>query len=107
VVGEHQRQLEQTSIEDLMPLLRSMALAIDDIRGQLAAKRKEFFTVEETANLVGRAAYTVRTWISEKQITAIRVQGTGPKGRLLIPRAEIERLVCSGRAGNLSVAALD
>jgi hypothetical protein len=40
----------------------------------------------------------VRTWIKDSKVAAIRVAGTGPKGRLLIPREELEKVVGAGLA---------
>jgi excisionase family DNA binding protein len=62
--------------------------------------------VEEVARLVGRSAYTVRRWIAEHRINASRIADTGPRGRLLIPREEVGKLISEGK-GNLVAFQLD
>jgi excisionase family DNA binding protein len=86
----------EPTIEEMFGLLVHVKLAVDAIRGQLAAKHKPSYTVAEVAELTGRSSYTVRRWIAEGRIKAIRIQGTGPKGRLLVPRDQLESLVSAG-----------
>ena len=45
----------------------------DEIRQQLAGHTKPYLNVEEFGQLVARAPYTVRQWIKEGRINAIRV----------------------------------
>ncbi|WP_439624730.1 helix-turn-helix domain-containing protein [Gemmata sp.] len=68
----------------------------------LRAKRKPHLTVAEAADAVGRSAYTVRRWIAEGRITAIRVEGDGPRGRLLIAREQLDRLISRGMGGDIA-----
>jgi len=77
-------------------LLRPLDAKIERIRETLEARRKDHYTVDEVAELTGRTPYTVRRWISEERIKAIRIAGTGPKGRLLIAREEVDALIASG-----------
>jgi excisionase family DNA binding protein len=82
-------------VRDLLTYIRS---AVDDIRAQLAAKHKSHYTVEEIADMFGRSAFTIRRWIGTGRIKAIRVEGTGPKGRLLVPRDQLDVLIGEGMA---------
>ena len=92
---------------EIMPLIRQIFTALDDIRTQLGGLRKSHYTIAEIASVTGRAEYTVRAWIKQGRIRAIRVPGTGPKGRLLVPREEFEKLVGSGLAGQTPAALVD
>jgi excisionase family DNA binding protein len=86
--------------------LRELKETVREFRQQLSETTKPLLTVEEVAELVGRAAYTVRSWISAGKINAIRVSGTGPRGRLLIPRSELEKLIRDGKAENVPPTAV-
>jgi excisionase family DNA binding protein len=87
--------------------LGDIRAAIEDIRRILADRQKSHLTVEEFADQTGRASYTVREWIKDGRIAAIRIAGTGPKGRLLIPREELQKLVASALGGRIPAAATD
>lgn len=90
--GSGQNQ-NQDRIDELHAMLKALQADVADVRAILQSKHKETYTVEEFADLVGRSAYTIRRWVKEKKIHAIRVAGTGPKGRLLIPHAEVKTLI--------------
>lgn len=90
-----------------MPAIQEIRVALDDIRAQLKGRHKSHLTVDEVALAVGRSPYTVRTWVSRGLINATRVAGTGPRGRLLIPREELTKLVASGLAGNVPATVID
>jgi len=62
-----------------------------------ATSRKEFYTVEELARLVDRSAYTIRRWIKEGHLRAIRIIGGGARGRLSIPHDEVRKLTAVSR----------
>ncbi len=82
--------------------------AVAELRRRIEGQHKSHYTIEEVAALTGRAPYTVRSWVKDGLIAATRIQGTGPKGRLLVPHGEIQRLVAAGRGRRLSpVAASD
>jgi excisionase family DNA binding protein len=87
--------------------LPSLDARLIELRELLVSRRKDHFVVEEIAELTGRSAYTVRRWISEGKLRAIRLQDGGPRGRLLIPRSELERIVAAGAGGNLPDAAIE
>jgi excisionase family DNA binding protein len=91
----------------LNTLFAPLKADLEYIRATLSARRKDFFTVEEVARLTGRSAYTIRRWITEQRLKAIRVSGTGPRGRLLVPRAELEVLIAAGLGDDIPEATLD
>jgi excisionase family DNA binding protein len=103
---------ESISSEQLVPLVREIRSAIDDLRQrldsamtdlrcQIDGKVKSHYTVEEIAELTGRSQYTVRIWIKRGLIHAFRIPGSGPKGRLLVPREELQKLVDRGHGSRL------
>lgn len=95
---------------DELASLRQSVIAmdrkIDSLCELLARQRKEHLTVEEVAELTGRTEYTVRRWVSEGRLKAIRLAEGGPRGRLLIPRSELDRLVAAGTGGSIPATAL-
>jgi excisionase family DNA binding protein len=93
--------------DPLVRVLDRLFDAVNEIREQFSGVRKSHHTTEEVAKATGRSAYTIRRWVAEGRIKAIRVPGTGPKGRLMIPHDELQKLVISSRAGQLSAVAID
>ncbi|WP_435010190.1 helix-turn-helix domain-containing protein [Tundrisphaera lichenicola] len=85
----------------LIGLLPVILEEIKDIRRVLDGRQKDYYTVEEVADLAGRKPYTVRAWIKGKKIEATRIEGTGPKGRLLIHRSQLRMLIGSGHGGQI------
>lgn len=88
-------------------LLNALQRDVHELREKVAGRVKPLLTVEELAELVGRSAYTIRRWINEDRIKAIRVDGSGPRGRLLIPQSELASLVESGLGAKLPPAIAD
>jgi excisionase family DNA binding protein len=80
----------------LFDRLDLIADRVEAIHKAVIGHRKEYRTVEEVAQLTGRTPYTVRRWHTEGRITATRLGGTGPRGRLLIHHDEVRRLISSG-----------
>ncbi len=90
---------------DIWDVLDQMRVAVDEIRDRLATTHKPFYTIDEFAAVVGRSAYTVRRWVSQGRIAAIRIDGTGPRGRLLVARSELDAVIESGLGGVVPDAA--
>jgi hypothetical protein len=88
-------------IEQILGMIPGLVAAVGEIRQLLSGRQKDFYAVEEFAELVRRAPYTVRSWIRDGRVSAIRVSGTGPRGRLLIPRAEINKVIDTGLGGQV------
>jgi excisionase family DNA binding protein len=81
--------------------LPSLEQKLESVRELLASRRKEHLVVEEVAEMTGRSAYTVRRWISEGKLRAVRLRDGGPRGKLIIPRTELERLIAGGRGAEV------
>jgi excisionase family DNA binding protein len=75
--------------ERVLGILSEVQIELRALREQVRGNAKLLLTVCEIAELTGRTAYTVRRWIKEGVIRAERIQATGPRGRLLVPRSEI------------------
>lgn len=87
---------EKQGLSRVVGMLQELQDAVEEIRAQLAGTSKSHFTVGEVARMVGRSPYTIRMWVTEQRIRAERVAGTGPRGRLLIPREELRKLITQG-----------
>jgi excisionase family DNA binding protein len=85
-------------IAEQLLLLPLILASLTEVRQILTGKMKSHLTVEEAAEELGRSDYTIRTWIREGRLPAVRVTGTGPRGRLLIARDDIRQLVSTGKA---------
>jgi excisionase family DNA binding protein len=105
IVGKIDR-MESVLSELFDRQLPSLEDKLRDLRELLAGRRKEHYVVEEVAELTGRAPYTIRRWIAEGKLHAIRIRDGGPRGRLLVPRREIDRLIASGKGARVPEATL-
>jgi excisionase family DNA binding protein len=98
--------LRDEEVDQLLRLIPTVLAAVKDVRALLTERQKPLLAVEEVADITCRSAYTVRRWITEGRIAAIRVEGTGPRGRLLIAREELAKLVEQGLADGIPGAAI-
>jgi|GEM_PF-3815782 len=96
-------------LQELGALRIEMITHFDSVEGRIVGlescfsrRSKSHLTVEEIAAITGRTAYTIRRWIKEGRLKAQRLTEGGPKGRLLIPREELDRLVAGGLGENVS-----
>lgn len=96
----------EARVIDLCGHLPVVLEKLDHLRELLAGKRKESLLVEEVAELTGRSEYTIRRWVTEGKLKAVRIAEGGPRGRLLIPRSELDRLVAAGRGAAIPATAL-
>ncbi len=87
--------------ESLIRQIPALLHTLQAVQQLLEGKQKIFFSVEEFAGLVCRAPFTVRTWVKLGRIEATRVAGTGPRGRLLIGRDPLHKVVEGGLANEL------
>lgn len=73
---------------------------LDEVLRRLGNGRaaKSHYTVREVAQAVGRSEYRVRSWIKEKRLRAIKVNGVGPRSRWLVPAEELQKLLSAAPA---------
>lgn len=86
--------LENTAT--LLAMIPRILWSVERLQQQMSPPQKDFHTIEEVAALVRRTPYTIRSWVKDGRISATRVTGTGPRGRLLVPRAELSKLIKAG-----------
>lgn len=86
----------QPTVDDAIGMADLFAM-LREIKEQQRGK-KEFYRVEEAADILGRKPYTIRRWIKRGRLTATRVFGTGPKGRLLVTGESIASVVSNSQA---------
>jgi excisionase family DNA binding protein len=90
-------------LRQLVAEIAALRAALDEVREILRGASKSHYTVDEVAARFGRAPYTIRSWIRDGRIRAERLTGTGPRGRLLVPRSELDKLVAQGRGARVSL----
>jgi excisionase family DNA binding protein len=91
---------------DVFERLAAVESKIDEVLVTLRQKSKPFLTSKEVAEVVGRSEDTVRRWIREKRLPAERIAGTGPRGRLLVSREALTKLISAGLASGLNATEL-
>jgi hypothetical protein len=74
---------------------------LDEIRELVVGRSKEHLTVAEVAEMTGRSAYSGRRWISDGRLNASRVSNTGERGRLLVQRDDLKRIISGGLGQDL------
>ena len=82
-----------SELAPVLEALEQISSELRELRARIEGRTKSHYTVAEVAQIVGRAPYTIRTWIREGLLKAERVAGTGPRGRLLIPHAELAKVI--------------
>lgn len=92
----------ESDSSQLIYSVRRILDIVSRLEDRLVLGQKSHLSVDECAELVGRSSYTVRRWITTGLIRAERVSGTGPRGRLLIPREELDRVIKQGRGESIS-----
>lgn len=100
-----QPQVPSTAESTMLAKLEQVLDRLARVENILADKRKAFLTVAEVASLTGRSAYTVRRWIGEGRLQPIKVEGSGPRGRWLIPSDQVDHLLGNCQRGHDEVAA--
>lgn len=83
----------------IVSYLRGIQGTLLDLKARIEQSHKSHYTVDEVATRIGRSPYTVRRYVADGIITAIRIPGAGPRGRLLVPHEELQRLIAAGRGG--------
>jgi hypothetical protein len=101
-IGPGERESDELLLQ--IPLILA---GVRQLLELLEGRRKQRLTVEEFAAEVGRTPFTVRRWIAAGLVDASRVAGTGPRGRLLIGRDQLHRLIDTERPGTSSEGGLD
>ena len=63
----------QIRVEQLLGMIPAMVKDVGEIRRLLSDRRKDYYTIDEFAEIVRRAPYTIRTWVKDGRVGAIRV----------------------------------
>ena len=93
---------ESGDTQQIVSRLNDLCEQVAGLRAEVTGRTKEMYTTEEVARMTGRSPYTIRAWVHNGRLLATRVSGSGPRGRLLIPRAELRKLIPTGRGEGLS-----
>ena len=81
-------------------VLQALLLRLDQIEAKLQVDQKterEYFSVSEAAEILGKATFTVREWCRLERINARkRRSGRGRSLEWMIPAKEIQRIIDQG-----------
>lgn len=90
--------LLQSLLARLNQMDQSVVARLDQIEHRLELNiEKEAYTVDETAERVGRRPWTVRDWCNKGQVpNAYKVNGKGRTGEWRIPHDSVARLQADG-----------
>jgi len=91
--------LNNKDVSDILSQLNNrlsrIEVAIDGLREPSFSK--EWYTISEAADILGRAAFTVREWARLDRINALkRPSGRGTASEWMISRKEMERIQNKG-----------
>ncbi|MCE9560534.1 MAG: helix-turn-helix domain-containing protein [Planctomycetes bacterium] len=87
----------ESQVANLCGYFPTVLQKLDALRDMLGGTRTRNLLVEEVARLTGRSGFTIRRWIAEGKLKAVRIAEGGPRGRLLVPSTELDRLIACGR----------
>jgi excisionase family DNA binding protein len=100
--GSGQQESLQLPNHDLVTLrleLRRLTQEVSGLRHDLKAalapkwKTKPFYTVKELAKHLGRSTYTIRRWIRDGKLQAVKLNSGGPRDPYLIEHREVQELL--------------
>ncbi len=77
------------------------------IRDAVAALQPAFLTTTQFADRLGVSVGSVRRMIRQRRVRATKLGPAGGRGRQLVPKAELDRLLEGGRASILDVLAAE
>jgi excisionase family DNA binding protein len=90
-----EREFLDAVVNEVKRLVEDAIAKVDELveRMESAAngQGQEWFTVRETAKMLGRSRYTIRQDIDKGKLDAVKVGGAGDKGEWRISRDAINR----------------
>lgn len=84
--------LSGRALQDMKAKAEAFLLQLKCLEGDSELADKEYYTVRELAKYVARSEYTVRRWIKEGLISAVRLVSGGSNGSLLVHKDELKKL---------------
>ncbi len=91
---------DTNAVDQVSVLLQGLLERLDRIEAHMQVDprpQREYYSVEEAAELLGKAAFTVREWCRLERINARkRPSGRGRSLEWMIPAKEIQRIVDQG-----------